>query len=267
MLAEYVINLFNLQDHGFNWVLLAVLLVFFGGTYWVLNKSVAANWFKASEEVVPTYLALPAIMFALFISALATDIWQKHYDARQALINEASAVRSIILLAPSLGEDGRGLIQSAEKYINGVIDREWQSMSTKDHANRENAQPELEALDSTITKIGSDSRLMQYQALRLSHALETLRVSRQQRLSLAHDAISASKWASSMALAIITLMTIGVVHIRRPRAMLISMTITVVCVLATTVVLYQNRSPYIGTAAVNSSMLYDAKKLVDHVKN
>ena len=112
--------------------------------------------------------------------------------------------------------------------------------------------------------LGSDGRLPQYASLRLNQALESLRISRQQRLSLAHDAVSASKWASPMMLAILTLITIGVVHIRRPRAMFISMLITIACVLATTVLLFENRSPFNGPAAVTPSMLLEAKNILAH---
>lgn len=266
MLAEWIIYHFNLQEHGYTWAVLAALLLFFCATYWLLNTSSASQWFKASEDVVPPFLALPAIMFALFMSSLATDIWQKHYDAKQALIREAAALRSIILLTPNLGERGSGLSQSAENYINAVVDREWQTMALKNHPNQEGALPELEALDFNIAKIGSDPALPQYTALRLNDALEMLRLSRQQRLALAHDGISASKWASPIMLAVITLITIAVVHIRRPRAMLISMMLTIICVLATMQLLSQNRSPYIGTAAVTQEPLYDAKKLLDNIR-
>ncbi len=266
MLAEWIIYHFNLQEHGYTWVVLAVLLIIFSGTYWLLNRSPVSEWFKSSEDVVPPFLALPAIMFALFMSALATDIWQKHYDAKQALIRESSALRSIILLTPNLGARGQHLSQVTENYINAVADREWQAMTLKDHPNKESALPELEALDFAIAKIGSDPALPQYTALRLNNALEMLRLSRQQRLALAHDGISASKWASPIMLAVITLVTIGVVHIRRPRAMLISMMLTILCVLATMQLLSQNRSPYIGTAAVTQEPLYDAKKLLDNIR-
>lgn len=168
MLAEFIIYHFNLQEHGYTWVVLVVLLLVFFGAYWLLNKSPVSEWFKSSEDVVPPFLALPAIMFALFISALATDIWQKHYDAKQALIREASALRSVILLAPNLGERGQYLSQATENYINAVIDREWQAMMLKDHPNKESALPELEALDFNIAKIGSDPSLPQYVAIRLS---------------------------------------------------------------------------------------------------
>ncbi len=266
MLAEFIIYHFNLQEHGYTWVVLVVLLLVFFGAYWLLNKSPVSEWFKSSEDVVPPFLALPAIMFALFISALATDIWQKHYDAKQALIREASALRSVILLAPNLGERGQYLSQATENYINAVIDREWQAMMLKDHPNKESALPELEALDFNIAKIGSDPSLPQYVAIRLDNALELLRQSRQQRLSLAHDGIAASKWASPIMLAVITLVTIGVVHIRRPRAMMISMILTILCILATMQLLSQNRSPYIGTAAVTQEALYDAKKLLYSIR-
>ncbi len=266
MLADYIINLFNLQDHGYAWGLLAVLAIFYFGTTWLLEKSPASQWFNASEEVVPPFLALPAIMFALFVSALATDIWQKHYDARQALIRETSALRSIVLLTPNLGEQGSALENSVVNYIDAVMDLEWQSMTTGDHSNRENALFELESLDATIVKIADDSNRSHYVALRLNEALEKLRESRQQRISLAHDAVSSSKWASPISLAVLTLVTVAMVHMRRPRAMRISMVLTILCVIATMQLLSLNRSPYVGTAAVSKSMLYDVKKLIDDIK-
>jgi len=241
MPAEYVISLLNLQEHGYAWTLLAILLFFFFGTIRLLEKSAASKWFRESDDVVPPFLALPAILFALFVSSLATDIWQKHYDAKKALIKESSALRSIILLSKSLGEQGSTLQNSVNNYVGAVLDREWRTMTGPNHSTSENTLPELESLDATIVKIANDRNRSYYVALRLNEALEKLRESRQERLSLAHDGVSSSKWASPISLAILTLFTIGIVHNKRPRAMLIAMVLTILCIMATIQLLSYNR--------------------------
>ncbi len=232
--------------------------------YWILNLSPVSHWFTASEDVVPPFLALPAILFALFVTALASDVWQKHFQAKEALLKETAAVRSLILLSTELGSNAPALRQTTETYINAVINREWEAMTKGDHMNKESALPELESLDTAIAKIGNaNPQPSQYTALRLNNALETLRLSRQQRISLAHDAISITKWAATMSLAVLTLVSVAVVHLRRPRAMKISMLLTVLCVLATIHVLSKNRSPYLGIAAISNNLLVDSLKILD----
>lgn len=263
-MIEYFGVLFGIQESGYSLATLIIMVLVSLATYWTINASPFSNWFTSSEDVVPPFLALPAILFALFVTALATDVWQKHFQAKEALLKETAAVRSLILLSAELDSNGQILKQATETYINAVINREWQAMTQSDHMKKESALPELEILDSTIAKIGNrNPRPPEYTALRLNHALESLRFSRQQRISLAHDAISIAKWAATMSLAVLTLFSVAVVHIRRPRAMKISMLLTVLCILATIHVLSKNRSPYLGNAAISNNLLVDSLKILD----
>lgn len=127
-----------------------------------------------------------------------------------------------------------------------------------DRVHKESSLAELERLDTAVSRIRIDTQVSHDAALRLNRLLETLHVSRLQRISLAHDAISVTKWTSPIVLAVLTLVTVAVVHLRRPRAMMISLALTILCVMATIQVLSRNRSPYIGTAAVSSSLLYES---------
>lgn len=263
-MIEYFGVLFGIQESGYSLATLIIMVVVSLVTYWIINASPISNWFTTSEDVVPPFLALPAILFALFVTALASDVWQKHFQAKEALLKETAAVRSLILLSTELESNGQALKQSTEAYINAVINREWESMTKGDHMNKESALSELEALDTTIARIGNGQpRPPEYTALRLNSALETLRFSRQQRISLAHDAISITKWAATMSLAVLTLVSVAVVHLKRPRAMKISMLLTVLCVLATIHVLSKNRSPYLGIAAISNNLLVESLKILD----
>jgi hypothetical protein len=251
----------DLQDAGYGWATLIILITVGVTTYWLLNSSPASNWFKASEDIVPPYFALPSILFALFATALATDIWLKHTQAKDALISETAGVRSLVLLASALGPNGAALEQATRNYVVAVVDKEWDAMTRGDRTNKESALSELEALDAAVTTIGRDPQLPQYVALRLHDALENIRLHRLQRISLAHDAISMAKWAAPMALAVLTLVTVAAVHIRRPRAMFIAMVLAILCMIATIHILSRNRLPYVGTAAVTNDMLVESLTL------
>jgi hypothetical protein len=254
---------FELHESGYGWATLVILAIVGLTTYWLLNRSPVSNWFKASEDIVPPYIAVPAVLFALLVTALATDVWQKHVQAKDALIKETAAVSSLMLLAAGLGTKGVALEQATRNYVDAVVRQEWEAMIRGDHANKGSALPELGVLDFSVSSIGNEQQLPRYIALRLHESLETIRVNRLQRISLAHDAISIAKWASSMVLAVITLVSVAIVHLRRPRAMIISIVLTVLCQLATIHVLSSNRSPYVGTAAVHNSMLIDALKVLE----
>lgn len=261
-MIELIGNHFNLQHAGYGWATLAILLSESALFYWVLNKSPASRWFAASEDIVPPFLALPAILFALFVSALAADIWQKHYEAKDSLLKETAAVRSLLILSTELDSKGGDLENQTFKYVNAVTDREWSAMLSGDRTHKYSALPELAALDSIVFRIAKEPKLPSYIASRLNSTMEAIRLARLQRIALAHDPISVTKWASAIVLGSLTLMTIAVVHIRRPRAMMISLVLTILCILATIDVLSKNRSPYIGSAAVSNEMLIDALKII-----
>lgn len=254
-MLEMIGTFFNLQDLGYGWASFVIIAIVGVATYLMFNKSPVSDWFKASEDVVPPFLALPAILFALFVTALATDVWQKHYQAKEALIREAGALRGLIMLGSELGANGDPLNTRTKAYIDAVIHREWVAMTHADHAHKETALPEMQALDVEITKIGSSHSLPQFTAMRINNALDTIRIARLQRISLAHDPISISKWSAAMALGILTLVSVAVVHLRRPRAMLISIILTQLCVIGTIGALSKNRSPYVGPAAVANTIL------------
>jgi hypothetical protein len=211
----------------------------------------------------PAFIAVPAILFALLVTAFATDVWQKHTSARSTVIREAAALRSLLHVSQQLGEQGVLLEKSAEGYMKAVIDEEWPAMIEADHANKEAAFAALQSLDATVSRIASNSGLSQFTVQRLRTALDTIQVSRLQRISLAHDAISIAKWASAMVLAVLNLLTIAIVHVRRPRAMAISLVLTILCVMATVHVLSNNRSPFVGTAAISDSMLVESLKVFE----
>lgn len=228
------------------------------GTYWILNKSRASSWFQAAQDVVPPFVAFPGVLFSLFAAMLASDIWQHHHEANMALISETSAIAGMISTSAHLDNTDRlRLITSINNYTTAVLTKEWPAMATGDHSGIESASPELRQLSFVSIEIASQKPLPKLFETRIQQPLDAIRTARLQRLSLAHDSISAAKWRATMLFGILVLVTVGVVHLRRPRAMVIALAISATCIFFTILMLANNRSPYSGISAIRPQMLED----------
>ncbi len=242
-------------------VLVATVLIF-----WLLNQSPAAEWFKGAEDIVPPYLSVVALLFGLFAATLAADIWPKQDEAKKMLINETSAIRSLFATSEHLkSADKDKLSLSVKRYVEAVLEKEWPAMVAGDHENREGALPELQALSRTAIQIARFEKLPRILENRLQQSIDEIRIARLSRLSLAHDSISFIKWRAVILFGVLLLFTVGLVHLRRPRAMKIALFVTTLGVLLTIGILANNRSPYSGKDAIEPDMLADS--LVVYVTN
>lgn len=230
-------------------------------TYWVLIKSPWAEWLSKEDPVAPFFTAI-TVLFALFAAMLASDIWARHKDANTAQVAEASAIRSLTETAGLVPKaDGEQIVMLVGNYVQAVVNKEWPAMHTDDTTQREAALPEIKQLESTV--LGFLVRSNQPKAIetRLINAVDSLRTARLQRLTLAFDGISYAKWRALLAFGLLSLAAIGIVHLRRPRAMGISLFLTASAILLTIAILTNNKSPYSGTNPVTPHMLQDAIKL------
>jgi hypothetical protein len=233
-------------------------------TYWILNKSRVSGWFQAAQDVVPPFVAFPGVLFGLFAAMLASDIWQHHHEANMALISETSAISSMASTSAHLDSADRlRLITSINNYTTAVLKKEWPAMATGDHSGKGSASTELRQLNFVSIDIASQKSLPKLIETRIQQPLDTIRTARLQRLSLAHDSISTAKWRATMLFGILVLITVGVVHLRRPRAMVIALAISATCIFCTILMLANNRSPYSGVSAIKPQMLEDVIQMHD----
>jgi Protein of unknown function (DUF4239) len=95
----------------------------------VLSVGERARSFKA---VSPGMLPPLGILFALFIAFTASQVWTDNDRASAGVDREASALRSVVILAAAFpGESEtrlRGLIRS---YVGDVVAQEWSMMARR----------------------------------------------------------------------------------------------------------------------------------------
>ncbi len=242
---------------------LLVLTLAAGITYWVLNRSRLARWFQGSQDTATTLIGVPSILFALFTTTLASDIWNRYQRASDVLIAETSALRGIIAASLHMGDGAEHLLNAVENYAQAVVRKEWPAMVAGDLSGKETALRELRQLSTVCLNTGSRKDQPAILATRLLTSMDTIRTSRLQRLSLAHGAISPSKWAAVMLFGILLVVTVGIVHIRKPRAMAIALSVSVTCIVGTIYVLSSSRSPYAGPGAIQPTMIQEALLILD----
>src|SRR3954454_6418548 len=95
-----------------------------------LVKSIV-EWPKSPLQAVsPGLLPVLGVIFGLFVAFTAAQVWSDNDRAGAAVSREASALRSIVLLAAGLPAEQesrlRGLVR---RYIEQVVSVEWPTMA------------------------------------------------------------------------------------------------------------------------------------------
>jgi|GEM_PF-3066857 len=255
----YSISPFAFDELKFVATVLTLNIIAVCSIYWLLNKSRVASWFKESGEITASFLSISALLFGLFVTNLASDIWTRHKEANQALINEAGAIRNFLSMAKNLASaDGEKLNAAVINYVNAVLQKEWPAMRNGDHQNRESALFEFNVLNEVATQIAFNEDHSRALGNRLLQASDNIQAARLLRLSLAHDEISFVKWRAVVTFSLLLLLSVGLVHIRNPRAMKITFAVTVICILASEIILFNNKSPYQGRNPITPNMLIES---------
>lgn len=180
------------------------------------------------------------------------------------LIKETSAVRSLMASAEHLDQaDREKLLDSVNGYVTAVLEKEWPAMRSSDADRREDALKDLKELSETTIRIAIEGKLPKILESRLQNSIDEIRTARLSRLSLAHDSVTFIKWRAVFLFGLLLLFSVGIVHLRRPRAMRIALIVTAVGILLTIGILANNRSPYAGKGAIDPEMLAESIKLYD----
>src|ERR1044071_3372637 len=112
-------------------------LVVFGLTYvvaaaiYVAVVSLAARGYARSFKAVsPGMLPPLGIVFGLFVAFTAAQVWSDTEQANAAVSREASALRSVVLLAASFpGDAETRLLGLVRRYIEESASQDWPAMA------------------------------------------------------------------------------------------------------------------------------------------
>ncbi len=109
-------------------LLLGILATFLtaGLLLWLCNFSRFAPFFRSLNNLSPQVVAIVGILFALYTTFFASDIWNIRDRAQPAIQQEAEAMRSLLRLAEQQSpEIGMPIIAALRDYARVTIQVEW----------------------------------------------------------------------------------------------------------------------------------------------
>lgn len=247
-------SLWLAYDH-YGYALLAVLGTFaaVSGVSRLAHHPRCAGWLLSWQGVAPPFINILGVLFGLTLAFLANDTWSAHDRAIRAVYREADAMRTTLALSQNLPAPVASQVRGAlAQYAQASVD-EWGWL-----AQRTESPAVAERADALLTLIASagvrDALGANVQTLMLDQ-VTTMRDERDQRVALSQTHVNPLKWLGMAFLGLLTLLSVAVVHIERPRALLAAVVLFAFGAAPTAAIVLIQGNPFLAPVGVTSAPL------------
>lgn len=180
--------------------------------HWMITRLAVGERAVAFKAMSPGMLPSLGIIFGLLVGFIASQVWSDFDKAKLAVANEASALRTAMLLGQRLSpEDDAKLRDLVLNHVSAAVSEEWPAMSSR-QATLVSLQSHLsDALKMTLAILPSDEGQQTAQH-EIVTSLETALEARRQRIIISQSTVSSVKWAGLLLQALCTLLAIALAH-------------------------------------------------------
>jgi hypothetical protein len=240
------------------WIALVVgagMALLTAGIYALVMWLAGGERADALKAVSPGMLPPMGILFALIVGFLAVGVWGNVDRADDAIADEASAMRSVVILSdelpPDLGLRVRALVRS---QIETAVNDEWPAM--------EEQRATLSTVPTALARalhlaLGfhpqGDGQVAAQRELVTS--IQDALTARRERIVVSESSINAVKWVGLVALAALTLFAIGLVHSENRTAARIAMGVFALAVAVVITMLASQDQPFAGQLGLDPDVL------------
>jgi hypothetical protein len=185
---------------------------------------------QSFKGVVAPFFGSTAIIFGLLIAFLSNDIWDRNKQAEHLIFAESDTLVALYSLSAASGVDNQGLRTAIRSYVTAVIEDEWPRLAVQQRSAQADAALNALLREVAATGVGKD---VSVQRTMLDMALR-VRAAHEDRVVLSNDRTVVTKWIAVLLLALITQLSIAVVHLEKPRpqaAALVIFTLAAVSIL------------------------------------
>jgi hypothetical protein len=127
----------TMSDWLFNLPVIEMALVVFAGTYavvavlfWVVTRLAVDDRALAFKALSPGMLPPLGIIFGLLVGFIAVQVWSDFERAKVSVASEASALRSVWLLAENLPAEPQSRLRTlVSQHIDVAASQEWPAMA------------------------------------------------------------------------------------------------------------------------------------------
>ena len=210
---------------------------------WLSNFSRFAQWFRSLSNFSPQVVAVVGILFALYTTFFASDIWSVRDRAQTAIVQETEALRGLFRLAeqqpPAIG---RPVLAAIRDYARLTTEVEWPLLAY--------GQSSQQVLDGWRRLLASILAQPVAQALPTSvhtamlQEVERVQAARYQRLAQSQKHGDPLKWFAVACLGALTMLTMVLVHLDNWRTQAVALLIYAAAISISFTAAYLQRSPF-----------------------
>ena len=236
-------------------IVLAAMALLTAGIYALVMRLAQGERANAFQALSPGMLPPMGILFALFVGFLAVGVWGNVDRADDAVADEASALRAVVILSGELPPDQRGRMRAlVRSQIETAVNDEWPAM--------EKRRADLTAIPTALAQAlhlafgfhpqGEGQVMAQRE---LVTAVRDALAARRQRIVVSESSVNTVKWLGALALAALTLLAIALVHSENRVTARIAMGLFAVAVAAVITMLAAQDQPFAGQLGIDPDVL------------
>jgi hypothetical protein len=210
---------------------------------------------EAFKAVSPGMLPPMGLLFGLIVGFLVAQVWSDAGRAQDAVNREASALRSVVLLAHAFpGEPETRFDSLVRRQIRAAVDDEWPAMAHQRATLTVIPAPLAEALRLAI---GLSPRTEGETAAQreIVDSLESALDARRQRIIVSESSVNWVKWTGVIVVALLTLIAIAFVHSGNRLTAALAMGIFSAAVAVSLLLIAAQARPFSGQFAVSPDVL------------
>jgi hypothetical protein len=247
--------LVGLQLEWLALVVVAATAVVTAAIYGLVVALAVGDRARSFKGVSPGMLPPIGLVFGLLVGFLAAGVWDNSDKAQAAVNQEASSLRSAVLLAAGLPAQARARVDDLiRRHIEEAATSEWPAMA---HGRATLAFVPVslaQALDVTLAVRPRDDgqRVAQREVVT---ALENALDARRQRVIVSEGGINWVKWSGVVATAVLMLFAIAFVHSDDRGSAITAMALFAAATAACIILLASQDRPFGGKFAVKPTVL------------
>jgi hypothetical protein len=247
--------LLNLSTPAMTLVVLVIVYLVTAIVYLVITRLATGERIRVFKAVSPGMLPPMAVVFALLIAFLASQVWSDSDRASAAVNREASALRATVLLADQFpGQADTQMRVLIRQHIQMAVRHEWPAMARRGVTLSIVPGALAQALKLTLS-LDPKTPGQNIAQREMVTALQTALDARRQRIVLSGSAVNAVKWAAVLAQAGLMLIAIALVHCDTPTTNRIILGLFATGVAAAIVLVAANSRPFSGAISVQPTLL------------
>lgn len=246
---------YHLPVLGMAVVVLVATLVVSGALLAVVLRLATGERARAFKAMSPVMLTPLAVIFGLIVAFLASQVWLDVERANNAVIREANALRTVVVLAARFAPEQQARVRAfVRRHIQKAVDEEWPAM-----AHRRMNLPLIsagytEGLELVLAVVPADEAQVIAQREMVA-SLQNAFEARRQRIIISESTINGVKWTVVGLLAVLLLVTVAIVHSDNRRTAALSLGILSVAIAASIVLIASHNRPFTGEISVGPALL------------